>query len=155
MPATQPSKVHAFPSSHCIGDRHGVHPSIVAKTHTPEVQESVVHAFWSLQLPTLGHGVQPGFSRNEHVLLAPHESVVQGLLSLHEASDEQQLAEIGPGAHWPLAQVSPIVHTFPSSQAGPVSGERTQPVAGSQASLVHTFWSSHEMVAPVHAPETH
>ena len=44
--------------------------------------------------------------------------------------------------HTPFVHWSPVVHALPSSQAGPVSGALTHPVAGLQLSAVHGLLSS-------------
>jgi hypothetical protein len=69
--------------------------------------------------------------------------LVQGLLSL-------QFTAV-PERHVPNAQASPVVHAFPSSHAA-VLLLNTQPVAGSQPSVVHRFASSQTTAAPTHAP---
>ena len=56
-----------------------------------------------------------------------------------------------PGRQLPKVQASPAVQAFPSSQAA-VLLAKTQPVAGSQLSVVHAFWSSHDSGVPMHAP---
>jgi hypothetical protein len=73
-------------------------------------------------------------------------SVVQGLLSLQLVAD--------PGRHVPNAQASPVVHAFPSSQAI-VLLLKTQPVVGSQLSLVQKVASSQTRGTPEHAPPEH
>jgi hypothetical protein len=70
-------------------------------------------------------------------------SSVQGLASL-------QLSAV-PGRQLPNVQASPTVQAFWSSQPA-VLLAKTQPVAGSQLSVVHSFWSSHDTGVPTQAP---
>jgi hypothetical protein len=83
--------VQTFPSSHAGGG---------PPTHAPAVQVSlVVHVFPSLQAAVLLKCTQP--------LFGLHESSVQTLPSLQLGG--------GPPTHEPKAQVSLVVHAFPSS----------------------------------------
>ncbi len=63
-------------------------------------------------------------------------------------------AVVVPGRQVPNAQKSPVVQSFPSSQAFALL-VKTHPVPGSQLSVVHTLWSSQTTGVPTHAPPTH
>jgi hypothetical protein len=105
-------------------------------------------------LPHLSFAVHALPSEQEAVLFAWEQlpvawsqlSLVQGLLSL-------QFTAV-PGRQVPNAQASPVVHTFPSSQAL-VLFAKTQPVAGSQLSVVQELASSHTRGTPAHEPPEH
>ena len=91
----------------------------------------VVHALLSLQGLALFVCTQP--------LAGLHESLVQTLLS-------SQLTAVPP-LHTPAVHASFVVHALPSSQL-PLTGEKTQPLAGLQLSLVQTLLSSQASAAP-------
>ena len=91
----------------------------------------VVHAFPSLQALVLFVNEQP--------VAGLHVSSVQGLPSL-------QTVPV-PGWQLPPPQVSPDVQGLPSSQAA-VLLVNTQPVAGLQVSVVHTFVSAQTTGVP-------
>ena len=76
-----------------------------------------------------------------------HESVVQGLLSLHTAA--------APETHLPAAHPSPTVHKSPSLQAvwSATAALTHLPVTGSHESAVHSLLSSQPDAVPgVHLP---
>jgi hypothetical protein len=110
----------------------------VPKHAPPEHVSPVVQAFRSEQGSALSLWTHPA--------TGSQLSVVQGLLSL-------QLAAV-PGRHVPNAQASPVVQAFPSSQAM-VLLLKTQPVAGSQLSVVQRLASSQTRGTPEHAPPEH
>jgi hypothetical protein len=147
--------VHALPSLQAL--------ALLANTQPVAVlQLSVVQPLASSQttgVPT--HAPLPHVSFAVHALPSEHASVlsvwahpatgsqlslVQGLLSL-------QFTAL-PGRQVPNAQASPVVHTFPSSQAL-VLFAKTQPVAGSQLSVVQELASSHTRGTPAHEPPEH
>ena len=73
--------------------------------------------------------------------------MVQGLAS-------SQLVGVPP--HTPAAQVSPVVHAFPSEQAAVLFVCAHAPVVASQLSVVHTFRSLQLTVAPARQlPKAH
>jgi hypothetical protein len=126
---SQVSVVQRLPSSQTIG----------VPEHAPSEHVSpVVQAFRSTQGAVLLAWTHPA--------MGSQLSSVQGLLSL-------QLSAL-PGRHVPKVHVSPSVHAFPSLQAA-VLLLKTQPVAGSQLSVVHSFWSSQVTGVPTHAPPEH
>jgi hypothetical protein len=85
----------------------------------------VVHAFPSLQAAVLFVKVQP-----------PTGSQALSVQTLWSSQ-----LNAGPPAHAPLTQASPVVHTFPSSQAAALF-VCTQPVRGAHESSVHGLLSS-------------
>ena len=100
--------------------------------HTPPLQTSPdVQAFASSQANVL--------LVKTHPLAGLHVSVVQTLLSLQTTA--------APAKQAPPPQVSPVVQAFPSSQAD-VLFVKTQPVTGSQVSVVHGLTSSQTTAAP-------
>lgn len=112
-----PSSVQTFES---------LHAKAAPPTHVPPAQASfVVQAFPSLQGDVLFVWVHP--------VTGLHPSVVHTLPS----------SQFGPTPpkHVPPAHVSPVVQALPSSQ-GAVLLVCVQPVAGLQASSVHTLPSS-------------
>jgi hypothetical protein len=148
--------VHAFPSSHAFvlfvwtqpvaGSQLSVVQALLS-SHTrgapgwhvpPEQMSSTVQAFPSEQAAVLFVETQP--------VAESQLSVVQGLLSLqfNAVPDRHE-----PNAHW-----SPVVHAFPSSHAF-VLFVKTQPVAGSQLSVVQALLSLHTKGVPTHAPPEH
>jgi len=111
-----------------------------APTHfPPEHWSGAVHAFPSL------HVLLSLFVCTHDPVVGLHESSVHGLSSL-------QFGPV-PGTHEPAEQWSPIVHAFPSLHAT-VLFVCVQPVAGAQASVVHTLLSSQfsAVVPGTHAP---
>src|SRR3989454_108699 len=88
----------------------------------PAQVSAVVQALPSVQATVFGVFTQP--------VAGSHESSVQTFASLQFGA--------GPPTQTPPAQVSPVVQALPSVQ-GAVFGVFTQPVAGSQASVVHTL----------------
>src|SRR6266550_3385055 len=58
-PASQVSKVQAFPSLQSAAVEQGVQPAMAVLSQTPASQVSVVQAFWSLQSAAAEQGVQP------------------------------------------------------------------------------------------------
>jgi hypothetical protein len=108
--------------------------------HTPPAHTSFfVHAFPSLHEAVLYVCVHP--------VVRLQESVVHGFPS----------SQFGPAppTHFPPAQASPVVHALPSSHAS-VLFECVHPVAGLQASVVHTFESSQFVAGPpTHFPAVH
>jgi hypothetical protein len=73
--------------------------------------------------------------------------------SVHELASSQ--ASGGPPSQEPAAQVSLVVHAFPSLH-GSVLGVFTQPVAGVQLSVVHGLLSSQVGGVPAtHWPSSH
>ena len=106
-------------------------------THTPPL-----HWSSTVQTDPSEHAFELGVKT--HPTPGSHESVVQGLLSLHVFGV--------PALQTPLPQRSPTVQAFPSSQ-GAVLGVLLQPLSVLQESVVHPFPSSQDrMEAPVHAP---
>jgi len=120
--------VQGFPSSQLRG---------APPTQFPAWQASpVVHLLASSQTP--------GFATYLHPSAASQLSVVQTLPSSQ--------ARAGPPTHAPAWQLSAVVHALASSQA-PAFGACTQPLAGTQESVVHGFGSEHSNAAPpAHAP---
>jgi len=89
-----------------------------------------------------------------HALPSSHAPVLAALL--HPAAGSQvsvvqtlRSSQLGaaPPTHVPRLQVSLVVHALPSSQ-GAAFGVATQPIAGSQVSLVQTFPSLQFGAAP-------
>ena len=111
--------------------------AVVPGWHAELAQTSpLVQALPSLHGSALAVKLQP--------LLALHASLVHALLSLHTV--------VAPGAQTPPLQASPTVQTLPSEQTAVVA-VNTQPVAESQASLVHGLLSLQvTAVPPAHAP---
>ena len=72
-------------------------------------------------------------------VLPSQVSVVQTLSSLQSTADLP--------AQLPLAQASPLVHRLPSSQL-PLAATATQPLAGSQLSVVQALLSLQRLTAP-------
>ena len=104
--------------------------------HLPPAQPSLlVHRLSSVQVLAVGAKTQP--------VLASHPSFVHGLLSLH--------ARFVPGAQPPETQVSPWLHTLPSSHV-PAVTLCVQPLARSQPSAVHGLPSLQLMTLPLHVP---
>ena len=141
--------VHASPSSHGRAlawntqPAPGWHASKVQRLlssqatllpgwQLPEAQVSFcVHLLPSLHGAALAVNTQP--------VAAAQVSSVQGLPSLQ--------VTMAPAPHWLLAQVSPDVQAFLSSQASPLA-VWTQPEAGWQLSVVQGFSSSHGSAPP-------
>ena len=140
-PATHASVVHAFASEHAfVSSLTWPHPAAgshvssvqglasvqsagISPVQVPKKQLSPsVHAFPSSQGTV--------FPRLTHPTAGSHAS------SVHTFPSSQSGA--GPPAHRPPAQVSAVVQALPSSHA-PVLFAWVHPVAGSQASSVHTF----------------
>jgi hypothetical protein len=71
-------------------------------------------------------------------------------LSVVQVLPSSQFSALPP-LHAPFLQVSPVVQALPSSQL-PLAAVWLQPVAASQASVVHGFASSQVSVVPVHRP---
>jgi len=103
--------------------------------HTPPLQMSAVHGFPSLQsVPTL-HGWQPAICVCVQPLTMLQPSVVHALLSLQLRG--------GALAQTPAWQVSFPLHTSVSAHEVPFAeAVCVQPLAGLQASVVHTLLSS-------------
>ena len=100
--------------------------------HTPPPQTSpVVHGLPSLQAAVLAVAVQP--------LTLSQASVVQAFLS------SQTVA--APPTQAPALHASAVVHALPSEQGAVLAGA-TQPLPGSQASVVQGFLSSQKGGAP-------
>jgi hypothetical protein len=96
----------------------------------------VVQALLSSQLAELLAKVQPDAGL--------HESVVQGLLSLHVSAPEPTQA--------PFWQTSAVVQALLSLQAAEL-GEKTHPASGSHVSLVHGLLSlQRSALAPTQVP---
>ena len=74
-----------------------------------------------------------------------HESLVQGLLSSHALAGKALPLQI------PLAHTSPVVQASASSHCTLLLA-KTQPLAGSQESLVHNFPSSQVIPLPAQVP---
>ena len=119
---TQVSVVHTLPSLQTT--------AVPAWQFPPPHVSPVVHAFWSSHAAVLFVKTQPE--------AGAQVSVVHTLLSL-------QTSVPVPGSQLPPEQVSPVVQAFPSSQAT-VLFVKTQPVAGTQVSVVHTLVSSQASV---------
>jgi hypothetical protein len=87
-------------------------------------------------------------------LFAKTQPVAGSQLSfVHALASSQTRGE--PGWHVPTEHASPVVQTFPSSQAF-VLFVNTQPVAGLQLSVVHRLLSLHTTAEPpLHAPAEH
>src|SRR5439155_1620026 len=156
-PAHVSAVVHASPSSHgvvlsvCTRPVAGLHASSVQTLpslqlgggpprHAPPAHVSaVVHAFPSSQGEVLFVWTQP--------VAGLHGSSVRTLWSLRFGG--------APPRHAPLAQVSAVVHAFPSSQ-GEVLFVWTHPVAGLHESSVQTLPSLQFGGAPPRqVPPTH
>ena len=146
--------VHASPSSHgkvlawntqpTLGwqasDVHGLassHATLVPGWQLPDAQASFcVHWLSSLHGAVLCVKTQP--------VAGAQVSSVHGLPSLQ--------VTLAPAPHWLLAQTSPDVQAFLSSQANALAAW-TQPEPGSQLSVVHGFASSHGSALPgTHTP---
>lgn len=127
----QESVVQRLPSSQVL---------VAPGTHAPLVQASpTVQALPSEQSALVGANAQPPAS--------VQVSVVQGLPSLQ--------LKLEPETQMPPAQLSPAVQELPSVQDS-VLLEVTQPLIGSQASVVQGFPSSQVLGAPgAHWPVTH
>jgi hypothetical protein len=101
-------------------------------TQAPAEQVSpVVHAFPSSQALALFVCAQP--------LVGLQESVVHALPSSQLGAD--------PPTHAPLAQVSPVVHAFPSLQASELF-VKTQPLSDAHESVVQALLSLQTRGAP-------
>ena len=105
--------------------------------HTPTLQVSLtVHALPSSQVPELPLITQP-------IALLQTSSV-------HRLPSSQLITL--PAWQVPPTQLSTPVHKSPSVQVASM-GTKTQPLAPSQLSPVHTFWSSQLVTSPgKHAP---
>jgi len=143
-------EVQAFPSSQGA--------VLLLKTHpVAGLQLSVVQALsslhvtvappWQVPPPQVSPEVQAfPSSQGAVLLLKTHPvaglqlSLVQALSSLHTT--------VAPPWQVPPPQLSPEVQAFPSSQ-GAVLSVKTQPVAGSQVSVVQAFPSSQAAVLSV------
>ena len=126
-PWAQASAVHGLPSLHTTG----------VPEQTPFLHAScVVQPVPSLQLPVLSSVA------THWPVVAEQASVVQALLSLHEV--------VAVGVHAPFWQVSPVVHSKPSSHEVPVSTWMTQ-VPFWQVSDVHGLLSLQSALT-LHAP---
>ena len=121
------------------------------------LQESVVHRLWSSQemapplrqapSPQVSPEVQALPSSQGTLLLVWAQPVAGAQLSVVQRLwSSQSTAEAGLQA--PSPQVSPLVQALPSSQAS-VLLAKTQPVAGSQLSLVQGLASSQARVSPL------
>jgi glyoxylate utilization-related uncharacterized protein len=136
--------VQAFPSLHgatllvCVQPVTGLQASSVQTlassqfgaappTHTPAEQVSLVVQV----LPSLQGAV---LLVKTHPVAGAQVSSVHGLLSLHTSA--------APPTQTPAEQVSLVVQALPSLH-GAVLLVKTHPVAGLQASSVHTLKSSH------------
>ena len=127
----QLSVVHALPSSHTRG---------TPGWHVPPVHTSpTVQAFPSEQ-------EFASFVKTQPPVAGSQLSLVQGLLSLQTTP--------APDRHAPMAQKSAAVHALPSSQAFALF-VKTQPVAGSQLSVVQPLSSSQVTGVPTHDPFEH
>ena len=133
--ASQASSVQALPSSQ---------PVTLPLRQTPPLQLSpLVHALPSSQVLPTPAGL------NAH-LPSTHASSVQVFWSLQSLSVLH--AQLGAPLHLPLAQMSPEVQAFPSSQLAAL-GELTQPKPGKHASSVQGLLSVQLRLAPpLHAP---
>jgi hypothetical protein len=133
-----------FVNTHPVAGAHVsvVHPLLSSQTiavpvHVPAPQVSpVVHALPSSHTIVL--------SACTHPVAGSHVSVVHVLWSL-------QSSEPAPSWQLPPAHASPVVHALPSSHAI-VLLVNTQPVAGSQLSVVQMFPSLHTIGVPLHVP---
>src|SRR5262249_29589929 len=148
---------HGLPSSHaaafgvCVQPVAGSQPSAVQglpssqfgpgpPTQTPPAQASPTgHALPSSHGPAAVVWTQPG--------AGAQPSAVHGF-----ASSQTRGA---PGTHAPALHASPTVQASPSSQAAVLLVNTQLPVAGSQASSVQGFASSHASGMPAHAPAVH
>ncbi len=151
-PVTQVSPVvHASPSLH-------VAPSSLVYWQPPVLSQiSVVHGLLSLHC-TAVNWVQPLFlhvspavhaSPSLHVtalakytqppLVSLHELSVHGLLSSQLSTAPRQTA---------CAHVSLVLHALPSSHASPSASMWTQPLPGSQLSVVHALLSLQSTLGP-------
>jgi hypothetical protein len=74
----------------------------------PTLHRSTVHALKSSHWLSSSHATHPGNGSNRQPSFVSHASFVHG-------SPSEQIARIPPPQE-PLAQVSPVVHAFPSSQ---------------------------------------
>jgi hypothetical protein len=127
------SEVHGLLSTQ-LSPLTGSHvrvPSLSASVQRSPVEQ----AFPSLQ------GSPSGRFEKTHPVLASHESIVHGLLSLHVTAVPVQA---------PAAQLSEDVHALPSLHEPEFKGVVSQPVAGSQLSVVHWLLSLHTFAWPVH-----
>ena len=115
--------MHELPSSHGLG---------LSGLHTPAAQESpVVQALLSSQGAKFAVKVQP--------LARSQASSVQGLPSTH--------VNCRAKPHVPPWQTSPMVHALLSWHTSALL-VCVQPACGSQASVVHTLLSSHDVAVP-------
>ena len=131
LTALQLSAVQEFPSSQ---------PGAGPATHVPPAHASpTLHTLPSLQETVLFACLQPDAAR--------HVSVVHVLPS-------SQFKAL-PGWHWPPAHASPLVHKLPSLHGAGLL-VCVQPLAGTQASVVHGLPSSQLGAAPpTHVPPLH
>ncbi len=132
----QVSVVQGLPSSHIVSLLQG--QTTAPPMQVPPLQKSLyVQAFPSLHASRLGVWVQP--------TTGAQVSLVQGFPSSHCAGC------IGVPTHLARVQWSLSVQALLSSHNAEV-GVNTQPIAGVQLSLVHTFLSSHWVREPTQTP---
>ena len=177
--ALQPSVVHAKPSSQLVllpevqvpfahtspevQALPSLHSAVLAVCLQPSgsPQLSSVHTLPSSQeikvpwhLPALHKSLAVQFCPSSQVPPFSAECLQPVTLeqesAVHASPSSQKPLDAVP-THLPLAHVSPLVQSMPSSQPAEL-GVNLQPTAGSQVSFVHTVPSSHTSALPLHAP---
>ena len=159
-PDAQPPPAHTSPLVHALLSEHDrtllVYAQPLVGSQASSVQmlpslQTTTEPGWHAPVAQMSPLVQALLSVQDNVLLvcvqppdALQESVVHRLLSSH--------ASAAPGTQTPLAHASFVVHALPSVQAN-VLLVKTQPVAGTQASVVHGLPSLQTTpVPPAHEP---